>query len=114
MAFAQQGRIRGVTCVEILDELCAKLVAKLQFEDEEAELVAGSLLSFLEVIAITGGMTGLQSDPKDDKILECAVIGAATHVVTGDRRHLLPLKRFQQIDIVSPAELVQIVERATV
>jgi predicted nucleic acid-binding protein len=35
--------------------------------------------------------------------LECAVVAAATHVVTGDRRHLLPMRNYAGIAIVSPA-----------
>jgi predicted Rossmann fold nucleotide-binding protein DprA/Smf involved in DNA uptake len=38
------------------------------------------------------------------KVLECAVQAGATHIVTGDRRHLLPLSTFQGIAIVSAAE----------
>ncbi len=48
-------------------------------------------------------------DRKDDKILECAVEGQATHIVTGDRQHLLPLRQFRGIEIVTPAEMVQLV-----
>jgi uncharacterized protein len=40
-------------------------------------------------------------DPKDDKFLELAVSGRATHVVTGDS-DLLALNPFQKIPIVSP------------
>jgi uncharacterized protein len=109
--FAQQGQVRGITCVEILDELCDRLIAKLQFDDTQAERVVASLLLFLEVLPITGTMTGLQPDPKDDKILECAIVGSATHIVTGDKRHLLPLRHFRGADVVSPAELVEFIQR---
>ena len=40
-------------------------------------------------------------DPKDDKFLELAVSGRATHVVTGDN-DLLALDPFRNIPIVSP------------
>ena len=40
-------------------------------------------------------------DPKDDKFLELAVSGSATHIVSGDQ-DLLDLHPFRGISIVSP------------
>jgi predicted nucleic acid-binding protein len=48
------------------------------------------------------------ADPDDDKILECAAIGNATHIVSGDKRHLLPLGQFQGISIVNPADFIRL------
>ena len=42
-------------------------------------------------------------DPDDDRVLECALAFKADFIVTGDK-HLLQLKRFRKIDIVTPAE----------
>jgi len=36
-----------------------------------------------------------------NKVIECAVVGSATHIVTGDRRQLLLLKNYQNIQIVT-------------
>jgi len=41
------------------------------------------------------------SDQKDNKYLECAVEGWADFIVSGDR-HLLNLKEYQEIKIVTP------------
>jgi hypothetical protein len=48
----------------------------------------------------------LLSDPKDNKFLELAVSGRATHVVTGDS-DLLALNPFQGIQILSPHSFLQ-------
>jgi len=40
-------------------------------------------------------------DPRDDKFLELAINGQATHIITGDQ-DLLTLHPFQSIRIVSP------------
>jgi putative PIN family toxin of toxin-antitoxin system len=42
-------------------------------------------------------------DPSDDVYIATALVGAARWVVTGDRRHLLPLRRFAGVQIVSPS-----------
>ena len=44
----------------------------------------------------------------DNRILECAVDGKAQYIVSGDKHHLLPLKEYQGINILSPAEFLQI------
>jgi uncharacterized protein len=107
LQLAREGRVEGVICAEILEELAQKLVLKLAFSSQQAVEVLGSLQLFLVPVVISGRMTGLCADPKDDMVLECALAAEATHVVSGDKKHLLSLKRFRGISIVSPAELLQ-------
>src|SRR3989337_81451 len=45
-------------------------------------------------------------DPDDSKVLACAVAGKADVIVTGDRKHLLPLNNFRGIPILSPADFL--------
>lgn len=46
-------------------------------------------------------------DPKDDKVLELAVNGSATYLVTGDQ-DLRALHPFRNIPIVSPGEFLEL------
>jgi putative PIN family toxin of toxin-antitoxin system len=96
----------GLTCREILDELTAKLETKLRFSEAHLAETLADLLSFLGVVEISGELRVIAADPADDKILETAVNARATHVVTGDRRHLLPLQADHGIAIVTPRELL--------
>jgi len=48
-------------------------------------------------------------DPDDDQVLACAVAARADLIVSGDRRHLLPLGSFEGMPIVSPAEALRII-----
>lgn len=50
---------------------------------------------------------GATPDPGDQKVLECALAAEADVIVTGDKRHLLPLKRFRDVEIVSPADFLR-------
>lgn len=43
----------------------------------------------------------------DNRILECAVEAKAQYIVSGDKQHLLPLKEYQDIKILSPAEFLR-------
>jgi uncharacterized protein len=49
----------------------------------------------------------IDADPSDEIYLSTALAGAATFVVTGDRRHLLPLGRFAGVQIVAPASFLE-------
>jgi uncharacterized protein len=60
-------------------------------------------------MTITNTLKVVTADPDDDKVVECAVVGGASHIVTGDRRHLLPLGSYQEILIVSAADFVTLV-----
>lgn len=44
----------------------------------------------------------------DNRILECALEGKAQFIISGDKRHILPLKNFHGIRIVSPDEFLKI------
>jgi putative PIN family toxin of toxin-antitoxin system len=106
LELARAGRVDGVTCREILDEFTEKLQSKLSFTAEQVVETIADLLTFLRLVPITGQLKVVLSDPDDDKVLECAVAIAATHVVTGDRRHLLPMASFQGVAIVSASDFL--------
>ena len=103
---ARSGAVAAATCSEILDELSAKLQTKLRFSPEQALETVVDLLTFHRVVSITGQLKIVAADPDDDKVLECAAVAAATHVVTGDRRHLLPMRHYAGIPILTPADFL--------
>jgi putative PIN family toxin of toxin-antitoxin system len=50
-------------------------------------------------------------DPADNRVLECALAGEATHIVSGDD-HLLALKSFRRIAIMTPAGFLKLLQGA--
>ncbi len=106
LELARQGSVEGLTCSEILDELAEKLTTKLNFPVSETTDVIADLLGFLRVVKITNTLKAISADSDDDKVIECAVVGEATHIVTGDRRHLLPLGSHQGVLIVTAADFL--------
>ena len=50
---------------------------------------------------------GSTSDPGDEMVLECALAADAQVIITGDKKHLLPLRRFRDTDIISPGEFLR-------
>ncbi len=109
LQLARTGEVTAVTCQEILEELEEKLHLKRQMSTAEAARAVAEVLLFSRVVTITNTLHVVTADPEDDKIIECAVVGGATHIVTGDRRHLLPLGSYQGVAIVSATDFLALV-----
>lgn len=45
----------------------------------------------------------VSDDESDDRYIECAVAGGADCLVTGDKKHLLPIGEHKGVRIISPA-----------
>jgi len=70
---------------------------------------AMDLLKTLAEIIETYSQLKVIADPDDDnRVLECAVDGHAEFIVTGDTKHILPLKEYKGIKILRPSEFAKI------
>jgi uncharacterized protein len=103
---ARSGKIRAVTCPEVLRELAEKLAAKLAFSDRQVDETLADYLSFHMLVEIPGVLKAVPRDPEDNAILECAQVGQARFVITGDD-DLLSLRSFQGIEMTSAAEFLR-------
>lgn len=109
LQLARQGKIISMTCREILRELETKLIQKRGMPASQAARAVIEILLCSRLVTITNSLKIITSDPDDDKIIECAVVSGATHIVTGDRRHLLSLGSYQSISIVSARDFLALV-----
>ncbi|MBD2481022.1 putative toxin-antitoxin system toxin component, PIN family [Planktothrix sp. FACHB-1365] len=109
LELARTGQIKAITCQELLDELLEKLKQKLNFTDSQITDTLFDLLSFLQVVKISNTLNVIITDPDDNMVLECAVIGHANYIVTGDKKHLLPLKNYQGIEIVNATDFLSLI-----
>ena len=53
-------------------------------------------------------MEAIVEKDSDNRILECAVEARADYLITGDTKHLLPLKRFKGVRIVLSDEFLRL------
>jgi len=60
-----------------------------------------------ELVFPTHRATGATTDPNDEKILEAALAAEADCIVSGDKKHLLALKEYEGIPILSPADFLR-------
>ncbi|MBC7320688.1 putative toxin-antitoxin system toxin component, PIN family [bacterium] len=92
----------------IINELARILEEKFSWEEDKIK----KILEILELKAIKvypKTKVSLIKEKKDDNcILECALEGKVDYIISGDRKHILPLKEFKGIKIVSVGEFLEI------
>ena len=86
---------------------------KLGWSSQKLERYLRRIRSRGTVVRTASPVTTVEADPTDNKFLACAVEAQADAVVTGDRKHLLPLKSFQGIPIITPRQCVEQLKSAT-
>jgi uncharacterized protein len=68
--------------------------------------VLPALWSTGELVSPQIVVRAVPDDPDDNRILECALAADAWFIVSGDR-HLLTLRAYQSMSIVSPREFLE-------
>ena len=86
----------------------AKAIATAGVSLDDLVLGYAELASLITPVSIPPTVL---DDPDDDHVLACALGAQADLIVSGDR-HLLSLKAFRGIPIVTPAEAMRIVTAA--
>jgi putative PIN family toxin of toxin-antitoxin system len=94
--------IREFTEVLNYDDIRRKILDK----DLSFRLTVAKITSVAKIISPTVKLNIVKEDPDDNKILECALAGKADYMVTNDR-HLLTLKQFRGIPIVTAREFLE-------
>jgi putative PIN family toxin of toxin-antitoxin system len=62
------------------------------------------------LVEIRSGFRVVKEDPKDDVVLNTAHSGEAEYIVSGDR-HLIAVREFRKIRIVTVSEMIEILKR---
>lgn len=105
--FWKSGRIRPLMTREMVGEFLRVLAyPKFELSEEEIHyLLYVEVLPYAEMIDARPGPVLIAGDPSDDMFLHCASAARARYVISGDR-HLLNLKTYRRIKILSPAEFL--------
>ena len=85
----------------ILAETSGVLERKFGWAGESLDRVLATLRSSATLLDPDPLPPVIEGNDADNRILECAVGASADYLVTGDRRHLLPLERVMGIRIVN-------------
>lgn len=109
----RDGRLSAFTSLALLDELAdvldrdhlSVLIARLS--TTAAELVLG-YSKLARPVTVSAVPRAVPNDPDDD-VLACALAARADLIVSGDKKHLLPMKSYQSIPIVSPRKAIELI-----
>ena len=94
-----EGKDDLVLSTDILREVLSVLARKFGRDKEELSRVAVILSEMAEVVEPTIRLKVFRDDP-DNRILECAVAGKATAIVTGDKA-MLALGEYTGVRLIS-------------
>ena len=103
---AKLGEIQSITCTPILDEFEEKLLYKFDFPPRRAKIAVEEIRNISKLVELKEIPPVIRLDPDDDKFLACGVQGHATHIISGDKKHGLPLKTYQGIKIIGATDFL--------
>jgi uncharacterized protein len=105
---AIDGRLELVLAQPVMVELERILTGKLGFEPQRWRGVEELLVDLADepAPAPTALPEAVTGDPDDDLILACAIEAGVEAVVSGDRRHLLPVGEHRGVRVITPQALL--------
>lgn len=103
---ATEKKIIAIISPEILFELVQILQYKFKRDKNYIQRQIKVITDVCELVKPRKRIKILKHIP-DNKILEAAIAGNVDFIVTGDKKHLLPLKEFRGIPIVSPKQFLE-------
>jgi len=101
-----EGKFTVIVTTDVLGEYFEVLNRpKFGLSQETIDKITRYIYQFAEFVIPEEQIRFIEDDPKDDKFLEAAVAGHVDFIVSGDN-HLLALKEFRSIPILSGREFL--------
>lgn len=95
---------------DILKEISRVLKEKFSWNDLMIQVMVYDILQKTILIEPTVRLSVIKEKKDDNRILECALEGKAHFIITGDKKHILPLRKFRKIKIVSPKDFLDLIK----
>ena len=108
LRLAAEDSFKLVISKSIITEIEAVLKGKFKWSKMQISQTISYIKNIATVINPDISLSVIRNDPSDNKILECAFAVGADYIVTGDRNHLLPIKKFRGIKIMNSAEFLKL------
>jgi putative PIN family toxin of toxin-antitoxin system len=102
-----RGEIKLLTSLSLLKELEQVLKEKFKLNIQLVREIIGEVMGVVSIVEVSSNIKAISYPDEDNRILECAVDGKADFIVTGDTKHILPLKEYSGIKILSPSEFLK-------
>ena len=82
---------------------------KFGLSAHEMKTLTEPIFSMAEIVIPTMTINAIPRCPADNRVLECAVEGKCAFIVSGDRRDLLVLKKFQNVEIITARQFMDLI-----
>jgi len=103
-----KGEIEVYISPFILKELERILREKFEWNEKQLQKVLNKIKKKAVMVRPKTKISIIKTKKDDNRILECAVDGSVQYIISGDKRHILPLKNFRGIKILSPDEFLRL------
>ncbi len=110
LELALRGRFELYLSTFILEETAGVLRRKFDWSEERSAEALSMLGNAATVIYPRRLPEVIEGGHADNRILECAAEGSADYLVTGDRRHLLPIEEYRGTRIVNAPRFLSALE----
>ena len=110
LELALRGRFQLCLSPLILEEVAGVLGRKFDWAEERSAQAVRALGDAATIVEPGRLPEAIEGGHADNRILECAVAAAADYLVTGDRRHLLPLEKHQGARILNAPRFLSFLE----
>ena len=106
---AIEGYFQVYISEEIITEVLAVSAKKFKYSDKRLKQLNLILRDLSVIVQPKKTVTLIRDFPVDNRILECAVEAKAEYLITGDKKHILPLGKIYSTKIISPEEFLRII-----
>ena len=100
------GAILNFTSPQILEEIKGRLLDKFKLPPEKVKEFLEIIIFNSQIVFPKRKLNIVKEDPSDNKVIECGLGAKASFVISGDR-HLLKIKEYREIKIISPREFIR-------
>ena len=101
-----KGEIEVYISPFILKELKGILRKKFEWNEKQLQKILDKIKKKAVIVQPETKISIIKAKKDDNRILECGVDGRVQYIISGDKRHILPLKNFRGIKILSPSEFL--------
>ena len=110
---ARRGMVVSIISEEIIGQILRTLRGpRFALPEQTVQIIEVTIRRSSMVVTPRSRLSVITAKESDNRVLECAVAGRADLIVTGDRKHLLGLRQYAGIAIVSPVDFLRTVSPA--
>jgi len=105
LELARSGAVTLILSPFILEETADVLRSKMGWDDGRIRTVLEMIEGLSTLVRPKKSLSVVKEDAQDNRIVECAALGRADYLVSGDK-HILSLKEYQGIRFLTPRGLL--------